>query len=124
MVQDLSEHGVRRVEGDILVDQHFFDESFVPPAFEQQPNEWASFRAPVSAARAEREHGDDDGASVGTPMRRRRVSFDPPGFVDVDGTVKTAADGHPESVRLELAPNGARMIGARRRVRSPRRSAR
>jgi len=49
MVQDLKDRGVRRIEGDILVDQHFFDETFVPPAFDQQPNEWATFRAPVSA---------------------------------------------------------------------------
>src|SRR4051812_15552630 len=49
LVRDLRESGVRRIEGEILVDQHFFDENPVPPAFEQQPNEWAYFRAPVSA---------------------------------------------------------------------------
>src|SRR6185295_890145 len=38
------------------------------------------------------------------------VTFDPPGFVDVDGVVKTAAEGHAESVRLELAANGYRLV--------------
>jgi D-alanyl-D-alanine carboxypeptidase/D-alanyl-D-alanine-endopeptidase (penicillin-binding protein 4) len=37
------------------------------------------------------------------------VSFDPPGFVDIDGTVKTVAEGTPQSVRLELAPNANRL---------------
>ena len=37
MVKISRDQGVRRIEGDILVDQHFFDETFVPPAFEQQP---------------------------------------------------------------------------------------
>jgi len=109
MVQDLKGIGVRRVEGDILVDQRFFDDSFVPPAFEQQPNEWAYFRAPVSALAL-------NGNTVRMTVRPTTadapalVAFDPPGFVDIDGTVKTAAEGTPQSVRLELAPSGNRLI--------------
>ena len=49
----LSHLGVTQV-GRILVDQSRFDDRFVPPAFEQQPDEWASFRAPVSAVALER----------------------------------------------------------------------
>jgi D-alanyl-D-alanine carboxypeptidase/D-alanyl-D-alanine-endopeptidase (penicillin-binding protein 4) len=109
MVQDLKDQGIRRVEGDILVDQHFFDESFVPPAFEQQPNEWASFRAPVSAL-ALNENTLTMTVRPAAPDASAVVTFDPPGFVDIDGVVKTSSDGHPESVRLELAPNGNRMI--------------
>jgi D-alanyl-D-alanine carboxypeptidase/D-alanyl-D-alanine-endopeptidase (penicillin-binding protein 4) len=109
LVQGLKEQGVRRVEGDILVDQHFFDETYVPPAFEQQPNEWASFRAPVSALAL-------NGNTVTMTVRPTAadspasVTFDPPGFVDVDGVVKTSAEGHPENVRLELAANGYRLV--------------
>ena len=44
----LRQQGVRRVDG-ILVDQSHFDDAFVPPAFSQQPGEWAPFRAPISA---------------------------------------------------------------------------
>jgi D-alanyl-D-alanine carboxypeptidase/D-alanyl-D-alanine-endopeptidase (penicillin-binding protein 4) len=109
MVQDLKDRGVRRIDTDILVDQHFFDESFVPPAFEQQPNEWASFRAPVSALALNENTLTMTvrPTSVDAPAV---VSFDPPGYVDVEGTVKTSADGHPESIRLDLAPNGRRML--------------
>src|SRR5690606_3060998 len=39
----LAHLGVTEV-GSILVDQSRFDDQFVPPAFEQQPNEWAGFR--------------------------------------------------------------------------------
>jgi D-alanyl-D-alanine carboxypeptidase/D-alanyl-D-alanine-endopeptidase (penicillin-binding protein 4) len=109
MVQDLKDQGIRRIEGDILVDQHFFDESYVPPAFEQQPNEWASFRAPVSAL-ALNENTVTMTVRPTTADSPASVSFDPPGFVDVDGVVKTSAEGHPESVRLELAPNGYRLV--------------
>ena len=108
MVQDLKGLGVRRVEGDILVDQRFFDDSFVPPAFEQQPNEWAYFRAPVSALAL----NSNTVRMVVRPTTAEApalVSFDPPGFVDIDGVVKTAAEGTPQSVRLELGPNGNRL---------------
>jgi D-alanyl-D-alanine carboxypeptidase/D-alanyl-D-alanine-endopeptidase (penicillin-binding protein 4) len=108
MVQDLKAMGVKRVEGDILVDQRFFDDSFVPPAFEQQPNEWAYFRAPVSALAL-------NSNTVRMTVRPTSaespalVAFDPPGFVDIDGAVKTAAEGTPQNVRLELAANGGRL---------------
>src|SRR5690606_38066936 len=44
----LKSRGVRRVDS-LLVDQSFFDDQFVPPAFDQQPDEWSAFRAPISA---------------------------------------------------------------------------
>jgi len=109
MVQDLKGLGVRRVEGDILVDQRFFDDSFVPPAFEQQPNEWAYFRAPVSAL-ALNSNTVRMMVRPTTAEAAALVSFDPPGFVDIDGSVKTAAEGTPQSVKLELAPSGSRLI--------------
>jgi D-alanyl-D-alanine carboxypeptidase/D-alanyl-D-alanine-endopeptidase (penicillin-binding protein 4) len=109
MVQDLKSLGVRRIDGDILVDQRFFDDNFIPPAFEQQPNEWAYFRAPVSAV-ALNENTVSMTVRPTAPDTAALVSFDPPGFVDADGTVKTAAEGHPQSVKLELSPSNYRMI--------------
>jgi len=109
MVQDLKNQGVRRIEGDVQVDQHFFDDNYIPPAFEQQPNEWAYFRAPVSAV----------ALNENTVTMRVRptavdapavVSFDPPGFVDIDGTVKTVAEGIPQNVKLELSTEGYRLV--------------
>src|SRR5262249_51987661 len=88
LVVELQAHGVRRVDGDIGVDQKFFDEQTTPPAFEQQPNEWAAFRAPVSAIALN--------SNTVTLTIRPTTSgqpaialFDPPGFVDVEGSVKT-----------------------------------
>ncbi len=107
MVQELKLRGARRVDGDIYVDQKFFDEMTTPPAFEQQPNEWASFRAPVSAVAL---NGNTvtltvRPTSAGSPAI---VGFEPPGFVDVDGTVKTGEEG-ADSVGLALSPNGKRL---------------
>jgi serine-type D-Ala-D-Ala carboxypeptidase/endopeptidase (penicillin-binding protein 4) len=107
LVQELKVRGARRVDGDIHVDQKFFDEQTTPPAFEQQPNEWAAFRAPVSAVAL---NGNTvtltirPSASGGSAL----VSFDPPGFVDVDGTVKTSEEG-ADNVILTLNPNGKRL---------------
>jgi D-alanyl-D-alanine carboxypeptidase/D-alanyl-D-alanine-endopeptidase (penicillin-binding protein 4) len=104
---ELRAHGVKRVEGDILVDQKFFDEQTTPPAFEQQPNEWASFRAPVSAVAL---NGNTVTLTVRpTTAGQNAVStFDPPGFVDVDGSVKTGDEG-ADNVVLDLAPAGKRL---------------
>ncbi len=104
MVQELKAHGARRVEGDIVVDQRFFDEQTTPPAFEQQPNEWAAFRAPVSAV-AVNENVITMTVRPGAAGSNASVSFDPPGFVDVEGTVKTSDSG-ADTVGLELAKTG------------------
>ena len=104
MVQELKAHGARRVEGDLVVDQRFFDEQTTPPAFEQQPNEWAAFRAPVSAVAL-------NGNTVTLTVRPQGAGsnavaiFDPPGFVDVEGAVKTADSG-ADAVGLELSKTG------------------
>lgn len=107
MVLDLKAHGVRHVDGDIVVDQRFFDEQTTPPAFEQQPNEWAAFRAPVSAVAL---NGNTVTLSIRptTTGQPANVWFDPPGFVDIDGSVRTGEDG-ADSVVLALAPNGKRL---------------
>jgi D-alanyl-D-alanine carboxypeptidase/D-alanyl-D-alanine-endopeptidase (penicillin-binding protein 4) len=105
MVQELKAWGITHVDGDILVDQLFFDDQSTPPAFEQQPNEWAAFRAPVSAVALNencltltlRPRG---GSAVAT--------FDPPGFVDSDGSVSVAEEG-ADNVDLTLSGNGKRM---------------
>ena len=109
LVQDLKNAGVRRVEGDVLVDQRFFDDSHVPPAFEQQPNEWAYFRAPISAV-ALNENTITMRVRPTAVDAPAAVSFDPPGYVDADGIVKTAAADQPQSVKLDLAPVGARLV--------------
>ena len=102
--------GLRRVGGDILVDQHVFDEQSVPPAFEQQPNEWASFRAPVSAV-ALNENTVTMTVRPTTDGAPALVSFDPPGFVDSEGAVTTGGVGEgADAVGLVLAAKGQRLL--------------
>jgi D-alanyl-D-alanine carboxypeptidase/D-alanyl-D-alanine-endopeptidase (penicillin-binding protein 4) len=108
MVQELRAHGIRRVDGDILVDQRFFDEQTTPPAFEQQPNEWAAFRAPVSAVAVNENTITLTVRPASAPDSPATASFDPPGFVDSEGTINTAESG-ADTVVLALAGNGRRM---------------
>jgi D-alanyl-D-alanine carboxypeptidase/D-alanyl-D-alanine-endopeptidase (penicillin-binding protein 4) len=109
MAKELGEHGVKKVDGDITVDQRFFDEQTTPPAFEQQPNEWAAFRAPVSAI-ALNENTVTLTVRPTSAGGAANVFFDPPGFVDVEGTVKTGEEG-ADTVGLELVPDGHRLKG-------------
>jgi D-alanyl-D-alanine carboxypeptidase/D-alanyl-D-alanine-endopeptidase (penicillin-binding protein 4) len=108
MVQELKGFGVKRVEGDVVVDQRFYDDQTTPPAFEQQPNEWAAFRAPVSAVSLD-ENCITMTVRPTSPGNAARVEFDPPGFIDSDGSIKTADGGGADTVELTLAGNGSRM---------------
>ena len=109
MAAELRAAGVRRVRS-ILVDQAWFDDAYVPPAFEQQPAEWAPFRAPIAAVSLNentvlfqiRATKDGEGALV---------DVDPPGFVDLTGRVGTSKKGDPEKVTLGLEAKGARLTG-------------
>jgi D-alanyl-D-alanine carboxypeptidase/D-alanyl-D-alanine-endopeptidase (penicillin-binding protein 4) len=107
MAEDLHGQGIRRVTGDIIVDQRNFDEQTTPPAFEQKPSEWAAFRAPVSAV-ALNENTITLTVRPGAPGEAAHASFDPPGFVDADGSVMTGDDG-ADTVGLELIPAGQKM---------------
>jgi D-alanyl-D-alanine carboxypeptidase/D-alanyl-D-alanine-endopeptidase (penicillin-binding protein 4) len=107
MAKNLAQSGVRKV-GELLVDQSYFDAHFVPPAFEQQPQEWAAFRAPVSAASLNRNVTTLNVAATeaGQPAR---VWFDPEGFVDVSGTVRTEKIERAQNVKLTLKESGTRL---------------
>jgi D-alanyl-D-alanine carboxypeptidase/D-alanyl-D-alanine-endopeptidase (penicillin-binding protein 4) len=108
MVLELREHGVRRVDGDILVDQSFYDDQTTPPAFEQKPNEWATFRAPVSAL-AINENTVTLEIRPSEAGQTAHAFFEPPGFVDVDGSVTTGTGSGADTVGLVLSKNGARL---------------
>jgi D-alanyl-D-alanine carboxypeptidase/D-alanyl-D-alanine-endopeptidase (penicillin-binding protein 4) len=108
MVQELKGFGVKRVDGDVVVDQRFFDQQTTPPAFEQQPNEWAGFRAPVSAVALD-ENCITMTVRPGPPGGSARVEFAPPGFVDMEGSIRTAEGGGADTVDLALGGNGGRM---------------
>lgn len=103
--------GIKQVSGDILVDQSYFDNQYVPPGFDQQPNEWAYFRAPVSAVALEANTVTMH--VTGTKAGQRAwVSFDPPGFVDISGSVSTTDKDQAQSVTLTLTPKDARLVAS------------
>lgn len=107
MVRELKAAGVQRVKS-IGIDQSYFDEQYIPPAFEQQPNEWAPFRAPVAAASL------NENTVVFTirPSEKGKaalISADPPGFVDITGSARTTAKSDPEKVTLSLSPSASRL---------------
>ncbi len=79
--------GLSKVEA-IVVDQSRFDDRFVPPAFEQQPNEWAPFRAPVSAL-ALNENSISLNVVPTSGGESARVWYDPPGVVIEEGRIET-----------------------------------
>jgi D-alanyl-D-alanine carboxypeptidase/D-alanyl-D-alanine-endopeptidase (penicillin-binding protein 4) len=97
-----------RAVGEILVDQSAFDDEFVPPAFEQQPGEWAAFRAPVSAVAID---GNATTFCVEATKKGElaRVWFEPRGFVDVDGEVATVGGDKKAYPRITLKGNQDRL---------------
>lgn len=106
LCRSLVSMGLRRVRGRLLVDQSAFDDRFVPPAFEQQPREWASFRAPISAIAV-----DHNSVTLNVLPRvagqPAAVWFDPPGVVAVEGSVTTRAVGAGQGVEWALSPRGS-----------------
>jgi len=110
----LAAMGVRRIEGRVLVDGSRFDAQTVPPAFDQQPDEWASFRAPVCALALERDAVTAHvlAARAGQPAR---VWFEPPGVVTSSGSFVTAPAGRGQDLRIDWRerPGGieARLAG-------------
>jgi len=108
LAASLRQSGVTTVDGDILVDQSFFDASYVPPGFDQQPGEWAYFRAPISAIALDRNTVTMKVYPT-TAGERAVVAFEPPGFVDATGTITTSEKGGKNDVALTLVPNGQRL---------------
>ena len=108
MAHALAQSGVLHV-GDLLIDQSYFDGHFVPPAFEQQPQEWAAFRAPVSAVSLNR-NVTTLNVSATEAGQAARVWFEPEGFVEISGTVRTDAKlERTQNVKLTLRESGSRL---------------
>ncbi|MCP4447051.1 MAG: D-alanyl-D-alanine carboxypeptidase/D-alanyl-D-alanine-endopeptidase, partial [Myxococcales bacterium] len=49
LVRRLKSLGVTRIDGQIIVDNSYFDTENLPPHFDEQPTEQAAFRAPIAA---------------------------------------------------------------------------
>ncbi len=111
MCRALTAMGLTKVTGSILVDQSRFDSEFVPPAFGQQPDEWASFRAPVSAVALD-ENAVTLNVMPSSAGQPARAWFDPPGFVEVKGSVQTVDKGKGQHIRLSTYAAQHQRLGA------------
>ncbi|MGB0679051.1 MAG: D-alanyl-D-alanine carboxypeptidase/D-alanyl-D-alanine endopeptidase [Polyangiales bacterium] len=127
----LAEQGVRRV-AEVWLDARAFDGAVLPPAFEQQPHEVASFRAAVAAVSVAQNAYRLRVAptAVGQPAK---VVLDAPGYFVLDHQLQTVAQGPPRVIavqksrsdgRLELKLRGQIAVGTARmafvrRVASP-----
>lgn len=103
----LTELGVKRVEN-IVVDGSYFDDRFLPPAFEQQPNEIASFRAAVGAVSVDRNAYDlrvAPGPSVDAPANVILRCSD---YFAVESSLTTVEAGAP-SIIAEQKPQGEQL---------------
>src|SRR5690606_21453030 len=107
-VHRLRRLGVQRVQGDIFVDQSAFDRKWEPPAYEQRPDDWASYRSPVSAVAV------DGNALVlhvvpTTEGKPALAWVDPPGIAEITGEIATAGRDAPSDVRLSVSPQGEKL---------------
>ena len=131
LARDLADRGVRRVDS-VLVDATFFDDQLLPPAFDQQPNEVAPFRAAtgaVSVDAAAYALRILPGAAVGDPAR---VRLDGAGYFELENGITTSEAGAPsiiadqrdagEHMRLILRGSvalGTGPLSYRRRIENP-----
>jgi len=132
LARDLHRRGVRRVD-EVVVDSTYFDAQILPPAFEQQPNEVAPFRAATAAISVE---GNAyvlrvrPGEAVGAPAA---VDLDGAGYFQIDNRITTSEGGAPnviadqradgDRMRLGLRgsiPLGSAQLSYRRRIEDPR----
>jgi len=125
--------GVDRVDR-IIIDDSYFDDQILPPAFEQQPKEAAAFRAAISAFAVNRNSyvvHIGPGPKVDGPGRVRVLSDD---YVQIDNRTVTTDGGPPTpridhqltddghlAVRVDGAiPKQVRTLYYRRRVPDPK----
>lgn len=131
LAHELRVNGVRRIDGGVVADDTFFDRAYMPPAFEQKPDEDAPFRATVSALSVEEStvvFQAVPGAAEGAPAR---VTVDPPGAVAV---TNEAVTGTTTALRIGMrfdeqgiararvwgtVASGVRGVKYRKRIENP-----
>ncbi len=125
--------GVDAIDG-IIIDDGYFDDQILPPAFDQQPTETASFRAAISAFAVNRNSyvvHIGPGPELGKPARVRVLADQ---YVQLDNRTVTTAGGPPSpridhklteeghlAVRVDgNIPKQVRTLFYRRRVPDPK----
>lgn len=132
LAQRLVAAGVRRVDGDVLVDDAELGAEHLPPAFDQRPRESAPFRAAVGALSLEENAFTIElrpGAAAGEPAF---VHVAPSGYAEVENQLVTSGETASVTItasvgaggreRLRIAgtlPLGASAASYRRRIENP-----
>lgn len=119
LARDLARRGVRRVD-EIVVDATYFDGQFLPPAFDQRPREFATFRAATGAVSI-------DGNAYQLRVRPGEaigeaavVTLDGSGYFDIDNQITTSESGganiihdqRADGERLHLTLRGSIPVGS------------
>ncbi|MDQ3037039.1 MAG: D-alanyl-D-alanine carboxypeptidase, partial [Myxococcota bacterium] len=131
LARDLADHGVRQV-GEVVVDATYFDDQLLPPAFEQQPDEVAPFRASTGAISVDANAyvlRVLPGASIGAPAR---VRLDGGGYFALESAITTGDGGAPSIIAIQRdqgehmllvlrgsIPAGVTGVSYRRRIENP-----
>jgi D-alanyl-D-alanine carboxypeptidase/D-alanyl-D-alanine-endopeptidase (penicillin-binding protein 4) len=100
--------GQLRIDGDLWIDQSAFDSAWEPPGYEQRPNDWAAYRAPVSAVAIDR-NALTLYVLADTFGKNARVWLEPEGIATTSGEIKTGRGGSPQSVGFSVRANGTRI---------------
>lgn len=132
MVRALAQIGVRRVEGGVVVDDSYFDDKNMPYAFDQQPNEDATFRSPVGAASLNHNTLAVTIRPGAQPAAPAVATLDPKGFATLENNTVTTLEGshNPKISATALdnrtkirvwgnVPIGSRSVTYYRRIDNP-----
>ncbi len=118
LAEELAESGVRSV-GTIHVDGSYFDAQLLPPAFDQQPNEVAPFRAAVAAVSVDASSyllrvlpGTEVGGAA-------RVRLEGEGYFQVDNGITTSEGGAPNVIAIQAPIDGGARMSLRLRGSVP-----
>ena len=104
LANQLAAGGLRKVRGGLVIDSSAFDNTILPPAFEQK-NESAAFRAPSSAASLESNVITLTLIPGATAGAKGRVIVDPPSpAILVTGSIVTSKE--PSSLQVETGDGG------------------
>ena len=132
LARELVEGGIHRIDGDLLVDDSALGTEHLPPAFDQQPDESAPFRASVGAVSLD-ENALTLRVRPGPLGGLAVVSAEPRGYVEVETALLTTRGGEP-AVRVDVTalpdgrahvrvtgsfPIGTRRAAYRRRLEHP-----
>ena len=133
LAEALRLRGVNEVE-QIIIDDSYFDDQMLPPAFEQQPKEAAAFRSAIAAFSVDRNSYVVHVAPGSEVGGRGVVRVLADGYIVVDNRTTTKASGPPKlqidhrprsDGRLDVlvlgeVPATTRALRYRRRVPDPR----